>query len=73
MWKLITDCKKQIIINKKIRQNAYGRTLIYSIIDIEFDQYHLKLLFRDNTPAADKVIIVLNSEQIVKDRFEIEE
>ncbi len=73
MWKRINDCDKQLTLHSKVREKAGQSFLVYEIIQMEFDQFKLELINRDNQPVDEKIHNVLNCEQIVEYNFEVEE
>ena len=73
MWKPINDCNKQLTIHSRIREKTGESFLIYEVIEVEFDQYKLQLVDRDDKPVEEEIHNVLNCEQISQYHFEVEE
>jgi hypothetical protein len=72
MWQTITNCGKQLSVQSKLRENDDGHYKVYTIIEIEFDQYKLELISRDEHPAEQKLHQVLNCEQLIRYRFQVD-
>lgn len=73
MWILITNCGKQLTINSKVREKSEAHQAVYVIVEVESDQFKLKLLERNNLPVTEEVTPVLNCMQFLKYKFEVEE
>ena len=73
MWNLINDCGKQLTLLSTVRERVDNSFLIYKIIEVEFDQYKLELINRDNMPVAEKIHNILDCQQLVQYHFEVEE
>ena len=71
MWQPIQDCDKQLTIHSKLREKLDEGYKLYDIIEVEFDQYHLKLLSENDKPTED-LRQVLNCKQLVEYGFEVE-
>lgn len=73
MWKLITDCGKQLTIHSKVRENHEAHIVVYEIVEVESDQYKLKVIEKNNSPVADDVKSKLSCIQLKKYAFEVEQ
>ncbi len=73
MWKPIKDCDRQLTLNSMVRERVDNSFLVYEIIGVEFDQYKLELINRNNMPVTEKIHNVLNCKQITEYHFEVEE
>jgi hypothetical protein len=73
MWKPIINCDRQLTLNSRVRERVDSSFLVYEIISVEFDQYKLELINRDNMPVAEKIHNVLSCSQITEYHFEVEE
>lgn len=73
MWTLITDCGKQLTIHSKVRENQDAHIIVYQIVEVESDQYKLKVIERNNLPAAQDVQNKLSCLQLKKYAFEVEQ
>ena len=73
MWNLINDCGKQLTLLSTVRERVDNSFLVYKIIEVEFDQYKLELINRDNMPVAEKIHNILDCQQLVQYHFEVEE
>jgi hypothetical protein len=73
MWTTIKDCGKQLTIHSKLRETNTNHFKVYDIIEIEFDQYKLELISKDDVPAAEMLHTVLSCEQLIQYQFEVEE
>jgi hypothetical protein len=73
MWTLITDCGKQVTIHSKVREKDDVHIKLYEIVEVEFDQYKLKLIEKNNSPAAEEGKPVITCLQLKKYGFEVEQ
>ena len=73
MWNLINDCGKQLTVQTTVRERVDNSFLVYKIIEVEFDQYKLELINRDNMPVEEKIHNILDCNQLLQYRFEVEE
>ena len=73
MWNLINDCGKQLTVQTTIRERVDNSFLVYKIIEVEFDQYKLELINRDNMPVEEKIHNILDCNQLLQYHFEVEE
>lgn len=73
MWTLITDCGKQLTIHSRIKEKNEAFTKVYEIVEVEFDQFKLKLIDKNNSPATEKARPVLSCSQLKKYSFEVEQ
>lgn len=73
MWQIISDCGKQLTIHSTVRERVDDSFLVYRIIEVEFDQYKLELINRDNMPVTEKIHNILDCHQLVQYHFEVEE
>ena len=73
MWTIIIDCGKQLTIHSKVREKVDDYFKVYDIIEVEFDQYKLKLISNDSPSLTGELEIVLNCKQILQYHFEVEE
>ncbi|MEO8961186.1 MAG: hypothetical protein ABI325_04850 [Ginsengibacter sp.] len=73
MWTLITDCGKQLTIHSKVREDHETHIVVYEIVEVESDQYKLKVIERNNSPAAQDVQYKLSCLQLKKYAFEVEQ
>jgi len=71
MWTLINDCGKQLTIHSKVRENQEAHIVAYEIVEVESDQYKLKVIERNNSPATEVVISKLSCVQLKKYAFEV--
>ena len=71
MWTLITDCGKQVTIHSKVREKDDVHIKVYEIVEVEFDQYKLKLIEKNNSPATDEGKPVITCLQLKKYGFEV--
>ena len=71
MWTPITDCGKQLTIHSKVREIDDSNIKEYDIIEVEFDQYKLKLIQRDE-PPLEKEALVLTCDQLIQFHFEVD-
>lgn len=72
MWTPITDCGKQLTINSKVREKSEAHHAVYEIVEVESDQFKLKLLEKNSLPVTEEVMPVLNCMQFLKYKFEVE-
>jgi hypothetical protein len=72
MWKPINDCGKQLTIHSRIREKLDSGYKVYDITEVEFDQFHLRLLTENEQPAKQEQRQVLNCRQLVQYGFETE-
>lgn len=73
MWKLVTDCGKQLTIHSKLREKNDADIVLYDVIAVESDQYKIKVVERNNVPATEEVQYILNCKQLIKYAFEVEQ
>ncbi len=73
MWKLITNCGRQLTIHSKIREKDNDLFTIFEIVEVEFDQYKLKLVEKNNIAAADEGKPVVTCLQLKQYGFEVEQ
>ena len=73
MWTIINDCGKQLTVHSKIREKVDNLFKVYDIIEVEFDQYKLELIFSNNLAPAEKQHNILNCRQLLQYQFEVEE
>ncbi|OJW10754.1 MAG: hypothetical protein BGO53_14345 [Sphingobacteriales bacterium 39-19] len=73
MWIPLTNCSKQISLHSKLKESDEGFIKIYEIVSIEFDQYKLKLLEKNNVPPTVEVELNLSCNQLREFRFEVED
>jgi hypothetical protein len=73
MWNLINDCGKQLTVNTTVRERVDNSFLVYKIIEVEFDQYKLELINRDNMPVEEKLHNILDCSQLLQYHFEVQE
>jgi len=71
MWETITNCGKQLSVHSKVREENDGHFKIYDIVEIEFDQYKLELISRDELTPEQKLQQVLNCEQLTRYQFQV--
>ncbi len=72
MWTIIKDCGKQLTLHTKIREKEDNHFNVYQITAVEFDQYKLELITRNDEPVNIKLQQVLNCHQLVSYNFEVE-
>ncbi len=72
VWIPLTDYAKQLILHCKLRERNDDSTNIYEVIEIEFDQYKLKQLSKNNVSLQEAVEIIVTSEQIMSFKFDIQ-
>ncbi len=75
MWKLISNCGRQLTIHSKVREKNGEAVAIYEIVEVEFDQFKLRLLERNNDSLSEtaEVVAVLDCRQLMQYGFEVEE
>lgn len=73
MWISLTDCGKQLTIHSKLRERNKDLVKLYEIAEVEFDQYKLKLLEKNNLPPEKEVEVKLSCSQLTGYGFEVEE
>lgn len=73
MWTLITDCGKQLTIHSKVRENQDAHIVVYEIVEVESDQYKLKVIEKNNSPVAEEVKSILSCVQLKKYAFEVDQ
>ena len=73
MWTLITDCGKQLMLHSRIMEKNEAFIKLYEIVEVEFDQYKLKLIEKNNSSATEKGRPVLSCSQLKKYAFEVEQ
>jgi hypothetical protein len=73
MWKPLTNCGRQLTIHSKLREKNENYVALYEITEVEFDQYKLKLLERNNIPPVKNTEVKLSCLQLIRYKFEIEE
>ena len=71
MWEPIRDCAKQLTIHCRLREKLDDGYKLYDITEVEFDQYHLRLLNENNKPTED-LRQILTCVQLIEYRFEVE-
>ena len=54
-------------------EKAGEHKIIYEVATIEFDQYKLAILSKDEVPAAEGQFNVLSCEQLLRFNFEIDD
>jgi hypothetical protein len=72
MWTTITDCGKQLTIHSRVMEKNDAFTKLYEIVEVEFDQFKLNLLEKNNSPATEKAMTVFSCSQLKKYAFEVE-
>ncbi|HEY5369588.1 MAG TPA: hypothetical protein VIJ75_11405 [Hanamia sp.] len=72
MWTPITDCGKQLTIHLRVMEKNDAVTKLYEIVEVEFDQFKLNLLEKNNSPVTEKAITTLSCSQLKKYAFEVE-
>ena len=73
MWNSLTNCGRQLTIHSKLREKNEDYVALYQITEVEFDQYKLKLLERNNIPPVKDTEVKLSCLQLVRYGFEVEE
>lgn len=73
MWTLITNCGKQLTIRSKVREKNDDYIKLYEIVEVEFDQFKLKLIEKNNQPADEEGKPVITCLQLKKYGFEVEQ
>jgi hypothetical protein len=73
MWTPLTDCGRQLTIHSKIRETDENYVALYEIAEVEFDQYKLRLLERNNQPEEKTVEMKLACRQLIHYQFEVEQ
>lgn len=73
MWALITDCGKQLTIHSKIREKNESYLKLYEIVEVEFDQYKLRLIEKNSLPVAEEGKPVITCLQLKQYAFEVEQ
>jgi hypothetical protein len=71
MWQPLQDCGKQLTIHSRLREKLDDGYNLYEIVEVEYDQYHLQLLEKDDT-AGESLRQVLNAAQLIEYGFEVE-
>lgn len=72
MWTPITDCGKQLTIHSRVMEKNDAVIKLYEIVEVEFDQFKLNLLEKNNSPVTEKAITMLSCSQLKKYAFEVE-
>ena len=72
MWTKISNCGKQLTLHSIVREIQDGLIKVYDIIGVEYDQYKLELKTSDDKPVAGKHRNILNGQQLLKYKFEVE-
>lgn len=73
MWTKINDCGKQLTVHSKIREENEGQFKVYDIVEIEFDQYKVALILKEDVQEVEKIQQVFSCEQLIQYNFEVEE
>lgn len=73
MWILITDCGKQVTIHSRVREMNDVYLKLYEIVEVEFDQYKLKLVEKNNVAATEEGKPVITCLQLKQYAFEVEQ
>ncbi len=73
MWTALTNCSQQLRVHSKLRETAGQYAIIYDVATIEFDQYKLAIISKDDVPVADSEFNVLNCEQLIRYNFEVDD
>ena len=73
MWTSLTNCDKQLTIHSKLREKNEDHVKLYEIVEVEFDQYKLKLLEKNDTAPEKEVEVKLSCHQLIQYGFEVEE
>jgi len=73
MWTSLTNCDKQLTVHSKLREKNEDYIKLYEIAEVEFDQYKLKLLEKNNAAPEKEVEVKLNCGQLIQYGFEVEE
>jgi hypothetical protein len=73
MWTPLTNCNKQLTIHSKLRETDGQHVKLYEITEVEFDQYKLKLLEKDNVVSEKLTQEKLSRSQLTRFNFEVEE
>ncbi|HET7118660.1 MAG TPA: hypothetical protein VFI29_19350 [Hanamia sp.] len=73
MWTLITDCNKQLTIHSRVREKNETYLKLYEIIEVEFDQYKLRLIEKNNLQVAEEGKPIINCLQLKQYAFEVEQ
>ena len=73
MWTPITDCGKQLTVHSRVRENNDADVKVYEIAEVEFDQYKLKLIEKNNLPATEEEKLILTCFQLMQYAFEVEQ
>jgi hypothetical protein len=73
MWTSLTNCGKQLTVHSKLREKNEDFTKLYEIVEVEFDQYKLKLLEKNNTAPEKEAEVKLSCRQLIQYGFEVEE
>jgi hypothetical protein len=71
MWQPIRDCGKQLTLNSRLREKQGDDYKYYTIVEVEFDQYHLQLRNENNEPVQD-LRQIFSCTQLVEHRFDLE-
>ncbi len=72
MWIPITNCGQQIRLHSKVREKAGHYSIIYDVEEIEFDQYKLAIISKDDVPVTDMQYNVLTCEKLLQYHFEVD-
>lgn len=73
MWTSLISCSRQLTDRSKIRERNDSHVKLYEIAEVEFDQYKLKLLEKDNVPPEIEVLVKLSCAKLIQYGFEVEE
>ena len=72
MWKQIIDPNKEITVNCKLKQMSEGIEKIYNTNIVEYDQFHIQLLNKNNFPVTEVMRMTLSPKQILDYKFQVE-
>jgi len=73
MWIPLTNCSQQLRLRAKVREKAGQYSIIYDVIEIEFDQYKLAIVSKDDIPVTESYQNVLTCAQLIKYNFDVDD
>jgi hypothetical protein len=72
MWEHVNDCGKQLTVHSKVREKVDNGYKVYDITEVEFDQYHLRLLTENDQPLVVEENIVLSCDKLREYEFQVQ-
>lgn len=71
MWTVLQDCGKQLRLHSRLREKLPDGYRVYAVTEVEYDQYHLQLLSKNELPSEDTRQVV-TGDQLIRFGFEVE-